>query len=51
MEKDTEDIRRALQMIYENQQETFDRISAQLAQYHKDFSLTQFAQNIYGCTV
>ena len=51
VEKDTEKIRKTLNMIYDSPQEIFEKINAQLPEYHKAFSLTQFASKIYGCTI
>lgn len=51
VEKDTEDIRETLDMIYDSPQEMFDKISAHLPEYHKAFSLEKFAEEIYGYTL
>ena len=51
VEKDAEDIRNTLSMIYESPQEMFNKISAYLPEHHKTFSLERFAENIYRFTV
>ena len=51
VQKDADDIRRVLDMIYENPLGISSKISPSLPYYHKEFSLMAFAQKIYGCTL
>ena len=51
VQKDADDIRRVLDMIYENPLGISSKISPKLPLYHKEFSLAAFAQKIYGSTL
>ena len=51
VQKDAGDIRRALDMIYEDPEGMFERVNANLDEYQKEFSVVKFAQKIYGCVV
>jgi len=49
VQKDTKDILRALDLL-KNPEDIYNDIIKNLEKYQREFSLSQFAQKIYGCT-
>ena len=47
VEKDTQDIKKVLDMIYSDPDSIYEKISANMKSYHESFSLSRFAKKIY----
>ncbi len=49
VEKAAKEIKNVLEMVYNNPENFYKKVSVNLSDYHKDFSLSKFAEKIYEC--